>query len=82
MRDLIDVLEIYHLPEEVVELIRDALANPEVLEEYALKNNLCPKCGEELKFCEWEEERGEYLGFPCSEKVGVKCCRDCGWKQN
>ena len=40
------------------------------LEEFSESKNKCPLCGSDIIIIdEWEEDRGEYLGQPCKEKV-------------
>lgn len=39
----------------------------------------CPNCGEEMHIESWEEDRGEYQGFPCKERVCRLVCEECGY---
>jgi len=85
MDDLIEILKQELTPGEIVELLSDILIHTDKnilenkLEEYAIDNEICPKCYSDLTLYEWEESRGEYMGFPASEKLAEWRCNSCGW---
>ena len=73
MDDLIYILENQQLsPYEIVELLNEVLNN------YAIKNRICPKCLTELEIHKWKEDRGEYQGFLASEEMNELYCERCG----
>ena len=53
-------------------------------EDYALEDEpSCPVCGEDLTVInEWDEDRGEYQGFPSSEHMVLIGCEDCSYILN
>lgn len=53
----------------------------ELIEEYAIENELCPKCIYPLEIQEWEEYRGECNGWPAYETLHEFICPKCGWKE-
>ena len=77
MQDLFDALEEKWSPAEIVERLSEF--DKDKLEEYAIKNEICPDCYEELIRQQWDETRGEFWGCPCTEIVGVLMCEMCGW---
>lgn len=50
-------------------------------EDYALEDEpRCPVCGEDLTVInEWDEDRGEYQGFPSSEHMALVGCESCSY---
>lgn len=46
----------------------------ETLQLFCNKENICCFCGSELAFGTYSEDRGEYLGCPCSERMYIKHC--------
>lgn len=53
-------------------------------EDYALEDEpRCPVCGEDLTVInEWDEDRGEYQGFPSSEHMTLVGCENCSYILN
>lgn len=53
-------------------------------EDYALDDKpVCPSCGEDLTVInEWDEDRGEYQGFPANEHMMLIGCEDCSYILN
>lgn len=86
MEDLIDILEDYLSPVEIVKLLSNILKckynSEEKLKEYAIYNNICPRCYSELTMYTWKESRGEHFGFPAEEEMSELRCNDCGWNNN
>jgi uncharacterized protein YbaR (Trm112 family) len=81
--DLIYILENQQLsPYEIVELLNEVLNNYNEykvrLEDYAIKNRICPKCLRDLEIHEWKESRGEYQGYLASEIMNELYCERCG----
>lgn len=72
--------------EETNDLIGQILNNPrkfaynlsKELEEFCDIQDICTNCGNELETITYEEDRGEYLGSPCSETITYKKCPNCG----
>lgn len=82
MDDLIYILENQQLsPYEIVELLNEVLNNyneyKATLEDYAIKNKICPKCLRDLEIHKWKESRDEYQGFPASEIMNELYCERC-----
>lgn len=38
------------------------------------KENICSICGGDIIFDTYDEDRGEYFGCPCKEKIHIKHC--------
>lgn len=53
-------------------------------EDYALEDEpRCPLCGENLTVInEWDEDRGEYQGFPANEHMVLVGCENCSYILN
>ncbi|MEG1502269.1 MAG: hypothetical protein RR370_02660 [Synergistaceae bacterium] len=52
----------------------------DTIEEYRIESNKCAKCGSGgLGVLCYEEDRGEYFGFPSREKIQSNKCNGCGW---
>lgn len=82
MNDLIYILKEHLSPAEIVELLNYVLSSyydsKEKLKEFALENNICPKCACELSINLWKEPRGEYFGFSSYEIMSEFQCECCG----
>lgn len=53
----------------------------DAIEDYRIRLKRCVVCGaDDLETTFYEEDRGEYFGFPCHEKMCMKKCSNCGWK--
>ena len=76
MEELIDCLETRYSPSEIIQILNEF--DEQKLEDYALKNDICVKCGGELIVHRWEEDRGEFWGFPCRENMSELRCELCG----
>jgi uncharacterized protein with PIN domain len=76
INDLVEILEEQFTPLEVVELLSGFYE--EDLEDYAIKNNICPKCLSQLTIYKWKESRGECFGFPTYEEMSELVCQGCG----
>ncbi len=50
----------------------------EDLEDYAIQNMICPRCGSQLDLNTWEEDRGEFQGKQSSEEMSELICGFCG----
>jgi len=72
---LFEILEERMAPSEVVELLNEFTKDD--LENYAIKNMICPYCGNDLKIINWQEER-EYQGRPTFENISELVCYSCG----
>lgn len=46
----------------------------EILQLFCNKENICYFCGDEIVFGVYSEDRGEYLGSPCSERMYIRHC--------
>ena len=82
--EIIDALEDRGLlPSEVVEKVyntlKDKYNSEKILKEYAISNNICPRCGYELKLHTWKESRGAHFGCSSEEEVSELRCVDCEW---
>lgn len=86
MDGLIDFLNDYLSPQEIVErldyILRNDYWSKDILRQYAIDHNICPICYSELISNTYCEDRGEYFGFPVSEKIGILICKECGWEEN
>lgn len=81
MNELIDILKERFLPSEVVMRLKEldlSSFEEEELKRYALDNDVCYECGNELVWHTWNEDRGEFWGFPCKEEMSELTCRVCG----
>ncbi len=82
MNSIFFLLEQQLSPSEVVELLTYFLNFPDSsrdqLEEYAILNNICPKCFSKLTTYCWEE-RSEYFGRIVGEEMSELRCDCCGW---
>ena len=77
---IIDALENYGLlPSEIIDILKDRENYEQTLKEYAVSNNICPRCGYELKLHTWKESRGSYFGCSSEEEVSELRCVDCEW---
>lgn len=83
MEDLIEILEETLLPVEIVELLNELINNQYIikLQEYAVDNDICPKCYGELSTYTFREDRGEHFGVPIKEEMHETRCKECGWVQ-
>jgi uncharacterized protein with PIN domain len=81
MDELIDMLRDQYPPSEIIEKIKAAIYSGsrgrQILDEFALDNNLCPKCNENLETHTWREPRGEHFGYPAEEYVSQLWCNNC-----
>jgi rubrerythrin len=82
MDELLDVLEDTNRdPLEVYELLSGAFKyhkrSIQILEDYAIRNHICPKCIVEMELHTWPEDRGECHGYPTQEWVGEWRCPEC-----
>lgn len=76
IQELVEVLEERCTLLEIVELLSDF--DKEDLQDFAIQNNICPKCFDILTVHKWKEIRGEYFGFPCEEEMSEFICQGCG----
>jgi len=76
MNNLFEILEEDYTPSEIVEIL-DSYDESQ-LEDYALSNDICPKCYGNLLRHEYKEYRGEHFGFPAYENMVGCCCESCG----
>jgi predicted RNA-binding Zn-ribbon protein involved in translation (DUF1610 family) len=44
-----------------------------------IERGICPRCGEELHYRTWKEDRGECRGYPAYEVFGEYICEECGY---
>jgi ribosomal protein S27AE len=77
LTDLTDILEGSFSPSEIVEML-DNISKYDI-ENYAVKNNTCPRCYSELSTRNWKENRGECHGFPSYENMSELVCQRCHW---
>lgn len=75
INDLIEILEEQFTPLEIVELLSGFYE--EDLEEYAINNNICPKCLSQLTIHKWGE-LSEHFGRPVVEEMSELICNGCG----
>ena len=47
------------------------------MEEFALENNRCPNCGNEMDYYTYVEDRGECQGIPVKEVMHERYCVNC-----
>lgn len=53
------------------------------IEEYRKDNGKCPECGGEIVTITKEDnEKLEHFGIECRQKVSVRKCTYCGWKDD
>lgn len=72
--------------EETNDLIGQILNNPRKfaydlsieLEEFCDIQDICTNCGNQITYETYKEDRGEYLGTPCSENITYTKCPNCG----
>ncbi len=83
MNGLIDFLEDYLSPIEIIELLGCVLKHKgdseKILREYAVYHNICPICCSELSLYTYSESRGEHFGTPVEEMLSELRCVNCGW---
>lgn len=73
---IIELLEEIYTSAEIVEMLQDIDSYD--IEKYALDHDICSRCYGELGRYEWYEDRGEFWGFPCKQRmVGARCVQ-CG----
>ena len=81
MYDIINALDNMMSPSEVVETLNLAFRHYkrslQQIKQYALDNNICPKCTCELEVHTWIEDRGECHGYPTKEYMSEKVCPNC-----
>ena len=53
----------------------------DVIEEFAIDNNICPVCIRVLDEQKYKEYRGECHGFPSYETLYTHYCSNCGWQK-
>ena len=75
MEELIDVLETRYSPSEIIQILNEY--DEQKLEDYALKNDLCVRCGGELYTHRWNEKH-EYWGAIVEEPLSELKCMMCG----
>lgn len=75
IRELVEVLEERYTLSEIVELLSDF--DKEDLQNFAIQNNICPKCFDILTVHKWKEP-SEHFGFPCREEMSELICVGCG----
>jgi len=76
LNEIIEILEERFSPSEIIEILNDI--SDEKIEDYAIKNDICVRCGSGLVVHRWKEDRGEFQGFPCFEDMSELCCENCG----
>jgi uncharacterized protein with PIN domain len=74
--ELFEILEERMNPSDIIELMNDYTKDD--LEDYAIKNMVCPRCGYELRVNTWFEERSEFQGRPVNEEMSELVCDECG----
>lgn len=93
--EYIELLDKEYEPSEVVEIANDFISEiegdpkqyivklSEEIEDYARTRGICSLCGSELVTATHYEDRGEYLGFECSEPMYVTECSNgsCSYTQ-
>lgn len=77
IHELTSILEDRYLPSEIVELLNNI--DKDDLENYAVKNMICPKCCGNLMIHSWRESKGKYFGVPCYEEMTELICEVCDW---
>ncbi|MEG2786456.1 MAG: hypothetical protein RR942_01455 [Romboutsia sp.] len=50
-----------------------------ILDDYCNSENICRICGSYLDSSTYEEDHGEYNGFPCLEQITGDYCHFCGY---
>jgi len=75
MYDLIEILEESLSPSEIVELLNRF--DEEILRDYAVDHDVCVRCTGRLVVHRWDEDRGQFWGFPCKENMEELICEDC-----
>lgn len=75
MKELLEYLRERYSVNEIVELLNDF--DEEYLKDYAIDNDICPRCGGDLYLHRWDESRGEHFGFPCKEPMSELKCESC-----
>lgn len=79
--ELISILEQEnYTPLEIVELLKNIDKND--LDDYAVKNMICPICNGDLVTRSWWESRGECFGFPSREEMSQLVCQSCNWVES
>ena len=49
------------------------------MEEFALDNDRCPNCGNEMDYSTYVEDRGECQGIPVKEVMHKRYCPKCDY---
>lgn len=75
LSDLTSILEAIYTHSEIVEML-DSISKTDI-EEYAVKNYVCPRCYSNLVEHRWKE-KSEHFGFPAEESQCELLCEGCG----
>jgi hypothetical protein len=70
------------IKDKVIDIIEELNQGKEKIKEIREDIGLCPSCGNRLQTKEYQELRGEYLGFPSYETMYTDVCPNCGWDSN
>lgn len=84
--ELLEVINEIHNDEETIQILNEFIGildnDPrkyinklsDEIEQFAENLNICSLCGSKLKVISYEESRGEYQGFECSETIYQSEC--------
>jgi len=74
VKELLEYLKERYSPSEIVELLNEF--DEDQLRDYALENDVCPRCGGEIYTHRWEEKH-EVWGAICFEPLSELKCSVC-----
>jgi hypothetical protein len=76
--------DIKYIKEQIIDIIEELNLGREKIRQIRIDEGLCPNCGSKLQTKEFNEDQGEYLGFPSYETIGIDICSNpnCGWTED